>query len=86
MTHVLNKGTQITCPRKGHAIGTLNRELISGGIVGLGIIDFEPGQERIAGERAICKLCGSMYFLQGMIHTIDGWSPNDPVLETPPMR
>lgn len=91
MTDFIKKGTVITCPRKGHQIAVANRDIQSGDLVKLSDFDFESGQERVAGERMRCKHelpgddrgCRSNYFVQGCIHTSEGWKPRDPILETP---
>ena len=83
-SHTLERGTDITCPRKGHKIGEIKQDLITHGPISMDSIEFEPGQERLAGETPKCKMCSSQYFVQGKIHTDDGWKPNDPILETPP--
>ena len=84
MSRILEKGTIITCPRKGHKIAVVKQDIISGQALNIKLFDFEPGQERLAGETPKCKMCSSQYFVQGKIHTDDGWKPNDPILETPP--
>lgn len=86
MTSILPKGTMITCPRKGHEIGTLTAEIPANKIlVSPKHIDFEPGQDRPIGSPTfhLCTECGSKFFVQGMLHTSEGWRPNDPILETP---
>jgi len=81
MSHSLQKGTEIRCPRKRHLIGKLSRTLNADEPVNVSRIVFERGQERIAGETMKCKICDSVYFLQGKIYTQDGWQPNEPSLE-----
>lgn len=77
----LKKGTEILCPRKRHLIATLNTDLRTGTIINVKFLDFEPEQKRIAGEPMVCKLCGSMYFIQGKLYTQNGWQPSEPNLE-----
>lgn len=84
MTILIPKGAVVICPRKGHRICTAKVDIISGSLASTKQVDFETGQERIAGEPMKCKICGSPYVVQGMIHTKEGWMPHDPVLETPP--
>ena len=81
MANILPKGTEVRCPRKRHLIGVTNRQLNSGDQLRFTYVDFEPGQERIAGEHPECKLCSSRYFVQGKMHTSEGWKPSDPTLE-----
>jgi hypothetical protein len=81
MTETLTKLTAITCPRKGHKIAVINRDIRSGDARNFSQLEFEPGQERIAGEKMICKICQSLYFNQGSIHTENGWWPKDPQFE-----
>jgi len=81
MAQILTKGTKILCPRKRHLIGTLNRDVNTGEIFGVNRIDFESGQERVAGEPSKCKLCSSVYFIQNKLYTDNGWLPSDPLLE-----
>lgn len=76
---MIPKNTQIICSRKGHLIGVLNTDMPDGPRVSM--IDFNPGQERVAGEKMQCKLCGAPYFLHGKIFTADGWKPDEPKLE-----
>ena len=78
---ILPKGTQITCPRKRHPVGTFNQDVKTTGALLAITVDFEPGQEVIAGDKMVCKLCNSSFFQQGKIHTSEGWKPNDPLLE-----
>jgi len=47
----------------------------------LSAVDLALGQERIQGEPMTCKICGSTYFLDGKIHTDQGWLPGDPRME-----
>ncbi len=77
-------GTQIMCPRKHHLIGVLNEALMPGMTLKTSTVDFEPGQERIAGDQCKCAICDSWYLVQGKIYTADGWSPSDPTLEPVP--
>ena len=77
----LGKGVEIRCPRKKHLIGTIKQALNGGEVISAAKIKFEIGQERVAGELAVCKICGSVYFEQGKIYTQDGWQPNEPNLE-----
>jgi len=86
MSNILPKGTEVRCPRKRHLIGVLNRQINSGGELLMASIDFESGQERVAGETMTCKICGSTYFIQGKLFTENGWSPSDPNLEPVPRR
>ena len=81
MSHTLPKGTEIRCPRKRHLIGTLSRALDAGEPLNVSRIDFEPGQERVAGEVMACKLCSSLYYVQNKLNTDKGWKPDDPSLE-----
>jgi len=81
MSHSLQKGTKIRCPRKRHLIGTLSRTLNAGEPLNVSRIEFEPGQERAAGETMTCKICSSLYYVQGKLYTEDGWQPSDPNLE-----
>ena len=81
MANILPKGTEVRCPRKRHLIGVTNKPLMSGAMFSPSILDFEPGQERVAGEYAQCKLCNSHYFVQNKLHTKTGWQPSDPQLE-----
>ena len=81
MSHTLQKGTEIRCPRKRHLIGKLNRALNEGEIFMPARVDFEPGQERVAGEPSACKICGSLYYVQNKLYTDSGWQPNEPNLE-----
>ena len=84
MTDTLPVGTEITCPRKNHLVGTLIKDLNSGELLRLSTVTFEPGQEKVQGEKCSCAICNSLYFVDGMIHTSDGWKPNDPQLEPVP--
>ena len=85
MSHILEKGTIITCPRKGHQIAVVNQDVITGQVFNISkLFDYETGQERLAGETPKCKICSSQYVVQGKVHTSSGWKPNDPILETPP--
>lgn len=81
MANILPRGTPIRCPRKRHLIGYLNRDFKADAVPRFNFIDFEIGQERIAGEAATCKICGSQYFVQNKTHTQEGWKPSDPQLE-----
>lgn len=81
MASTLKKGTEIRCPRKRHLIGVLNVDVGPGGLISVNSIDFESGQERIAGEPTKCKLCSSQYFVNNRIHTSNGWWPDDPDIE-----
>lgn len=81
MSHSLQKGTKILCPRKRHKIGVLSRTLNAGEILMAARIDFEPGQECIAGEPMACKICSSPYYVQRRLHTDSGWQPSEPSLE-----
>ncbi|MCK4703933.1 MAG: hypothetical protein KAT90_00505 [Gammaproteobacteria bacterium] len=85
MTNILLKGTEIRCPRKRHLIGVASTDLHGSGSFRFQFINFEQGQERIAGEQAKCKLCNSAYIAQDKIHTDGGWFPSDPKLEPVPM-
>ncbi len=81
MGKVLPKGTQILCPRKRHLIGVTSENYTDSDTLRFSIINFEPGQSRIAGEPMKCKLCDSAYFVQNKLHTRSGWMPTDPFLE-----
>jgi len=81
MANILPKGTQIQCPRKRHLIGVLNKDLNSGDLLTINIIDFEVSQHRVIGEKASCKMCGSLYLEQGNLYTSEGWKPSNPNLE-----
>jgi len=83
MENSLPSGTQIKCPRKRHLIGLTNKAISTDIVMPVSFIDFEEGQERVAGEIMACKLCSSMYFIQGKIYTELSWFPNEPQLETP---
>ena len=78
---MIPKGTKIICPRKGHAVATTLNDVPPTGPVRMKDFEFEPGQERVAGEKMQCKLCGAPYFLHGKIFTVDGWKPDEPLLE-----
>lgn len=77
-------GTVIKCPRKGHRIGVLTVDLVPGTPLNPTVIDYEPGQGNIAGEKPVCKLCGSQYAYFNPVRTIfteHGWQPRNPQLE-----
>ena len=82
MEQNIPKGTEIRCPRKRHLIGTLNKDLRSSEPLSVKFVDFESGQEKIAGELYSCALCGSLYFTLRKLYTNKGWFPNEPRLET----
>jgi hypothetical protein len=86
MTETLTKLTAITCPRKGHKIAVTKRDIQSGSLISISPFEFEPDQNRIAGEKMICKICQSLYFKQGSIHTDNGWWPRDPTFEVSTKR
>ena len=77
----LPKGTIVTCSRKHHHIGALVLPVKEGDPLKLSALNFTMGQERIQGEPPICKICNGPYALDGMVHTISGWIPADPVIE-----
>jgi len=81
MSHSLQKGTEIRCPRKRHIIGTLSRTLNAGEPLNVSRIEFAPGQERVAGEVMSCKICSSLYYVQSKLYTDSGWQPSEPSLE-----
>ena len=83
MAKILKKGVAVKCPRKAHLIGYLNRNFNIRDVPRFNFIDFEYGQEKIAGEQPECALCGSKYFVQNKIYVKQGWFPSDPNLETP---
>jgi len=84
--NTLPKGTQIKCPRKRHIVGVLTRALQDGEGLRVDRVTFEEGQSRIAGEPMKCRICDSVYFLQGRLYTEHGWWPSDPKLETATKR
>ena len=67
MSPRLPKGSEVRCIRKHHLIARTNTDLQIGMKIALRDFDFEPGQERIAGEPTTCKICGSEYMLEGTI-------------------
>lgn len=82
MSHnAIEAGIKILCPRKRHVIGSMKEPIQN--ILGFtaGKVDFENGQERVAGELNECKICQSVYFLQGKLYTELGWLPQEPQLE-----
>ena len=81
MSYLLPKGTELRCPRKRHLIGTLTRSLEPGEPLNISKVEFEAGQERIAGEVMSCKICSSLYYVQNRLYTDDGWKPSEPSLE-----
>ncbi len=90
MTVLMEKGTVITCPRKGHKIAMAKRDIQSSDPIRWSDFDFESGQEPDPRMRMRCAIllagdveCRSNYFVQGCIHTSDGWKPKDPKLEKP---
>ena len=78
---MIPKGTIVSCSRKGHHIGALKLPLKSGDPLKLSAINFNMGQARVQGEEFRCKMCNGAYALDGMVHTINGWLPADPVIE-----
>jgi len=86
MSHKLKTGTQVQCPRKRHVIGVLKEDVQNLALLSLAKINYESGQDRVAGEIGGCKLCGSLYLTQGKIYTEYGWLPHEPKLETPTRR
>ena len=83
MNNFLPKGTTITCPRKGHVIATVARDIMPRGLISTRDVDFQPGQSKVMGELPSCSIegCGSKYLTQGSLHTENGWWPKDPILE-----
>jgi hypothetical protein len=82
----IEPGTIITCPRKRHKIGVTREPLKSGDPLRFSALDFEPGQERIQGERFRCRIDGSVYFQGGSMHTDQGWLPRVPHLDPVPPK
>ena len=82
MVYIIPAQSTVTCPRKGHVIGTVKRDIIIDGAPSLpmhsSMIDFQPGQEVIPGQPMECKICGARYAYSGKIHTTAGWLPDDP--------
>ena len=76
----------IICPRKGHEIGQFKTDAKAPKTGHGQKLKFKENQARIAGETMCCKMCGSKYIVDGNIHTLFGWYPEDPVLEPVPMR
>jgi hypothetical protein len=74
-------GTKVTCSRKGHPIGLTFEPLKAGDPLRFSALVMVPGQERIQGEHPKCKIDGSVYFLDGKIHTDQGWMPGDPRMD-----
>lgn len=76
----LNAGAVVICTKR-HRIGFLSRDLAVGEPVLPKVITYDLGQERIAGEALVCAECGNPYFLNGNLHTEDGWFPGTPYIE-----
>lgn len=81
MENILKAGTNIRCSRKRHNIGVTVSDVDVNGAIMFSSIIFAPGQERIAGEPYRCKICDSLYVMQGKVHTSDGWFPAAPLIE-----
>lgn len=75
------KHSLIVCPRKNHAIGYTAEALKASDPLKFSAVRFSADQYRIQGEPYKCKKCGSVYFLDGKLHTVEGWLPGDPVIE-----
>ena len=77
----IKKGALVLCPRKKHVIGKLKKEKKADELLMLSRIKFEKEQERVQGTTPTCKLCGSLYYVQGKLYTSEGWLPDEPNLE-----
>ena len=82
MAKILSIHDRITCPRKGHPIAVVNRNIYNGDLIRLGRdFDFETTQEKVVGEPLICSVCSSFWMVGDQVHTVDGWKPGpDPQL------
>lgn len=82
MAKTLEIGTTILCSRKRHKIATVIRPVTTAGaFLSTNDVEFEPGQERVPGEKMECTICNSPYIKQNKIFTDKGWFPDDPRLE-----
>jgi hypothetical protein len=77
----IEKNTVITCSRRHHPIGTLTEQIKAGDPLKFFAVYFFAGQRRVQGEPFNCRLCGSLYWLDGKLHTVNGWMPDDPKME-----
>jgi hypothetical protein len=78
---LIPQGTIVICSRKHHHIGAMTEPLKSGDPLKLSALNFNVGQDRIQGDRPNCAICGSPYWIDGKVHTLQGWLPSEPVME-----
>jgi len=75
---VLRKGTRITCPLCGAAVGEVVRDVEPGDVLGSSNIRDYRGRWR-TGDYMTCAECGFPVAVEiaagAVIHTEDGWQP-----------
>lgn len=66
-------GTKVTCPRCSKVIGETVTEIVGGMMMEASLFK-EISQSMRNGDRCWCDECHEYYFLNGSLHTENGWS------------
>ena len=77
-------GTIVTCPNCNTELYSINTMMIDG-VSTFYAEYFDPIGDAPKPQNGVdemtCYICNSYFFIDGLIHTKDGWNPDDPDYE-----